>query len=195
MDKIELVIGIVLSLLGFMLVQEIYAQQNVGVQSTNGSTVQVPTLAEAIENSMQAIIALITAIIAIIGLIVKSGLLDPYLSRKKQDQIYTNVQMGLTALKAVTEDKVMLRQALVELESTIPEEKRPAIRAQIENLTQQINAKTSQINFYYERVKDRVPARDEIKYNPDLCMELPRESHNMANDMAPIPKRIGVDNR
>ena len=29
------------------------------------------------------------------------------------------------------------------------------------------------------------------KINPDINAQLPRESHNIANDMGPIPEKIG----
>ena len=67
-----------------------WAQQGVNVTTPAGETEEVPTLTEAIQANLQSLIALITAVIALIGLVIKSGILDPWLDRKKQDQFYTS---------------------------------------------------------------------------------------------------------
>ena len=33
------------------------------------------------------------------------------------------------------------------------------------------------------------------KINPDTNTQLPRENHNIANDMGPIPERIGAEGK
>ena len=66
-----------------------YTQTGVNVTTPSGETEEVPTLTDAIQTNLQSIIALITSIIAIIGLIIKSGILDPWITKKKQDQFYT----------------------------------------------------------------------------------------------------------
>ena len=72
-----------------------WAQQGVNVTTPDGETEEVPTLSEAIQANLQSLIALITAVIALIGFVIKSGILDPWLDRKKQDQFYTSAQQAL----------------------------------------------------------------------------------------------------
>ena len=54
-----------------------YTQQGVNVTTPAGETEEVPTLTEAIQANLQSLIALITAVIALIGLVIKSGISRP----------------------------------------------------------------------------------------------------------------------
>jgi hypothetical protein len=191
----KLLIGVAISLFVFSLVSS-YAQEGVNVTMTNGTTTEVPTLAEQIETSMQSIIALVASIIAIIGLIIKSGILDSYVSKRKQEQIYNNTQMGFLTTKKILEDKALTRQVISDVVSTMPPEKQTKYQEIIANLDDQINKTNEQLTFYYDKAKNYVPKGSLSKINPDLCRELPRESRNMSQEMAPgtIPKRIGEKN-
>ena len=55
-----------------------------------------------------------------------------------------------------------------------------------------MNATTQQLEYYYNSLKDKVGQKTmDRKINPDKNAQLPRENHNIANDMGPIPTKIG----
>ena len=169
-----------------------WAQQGVNVTTPAGETEEVPTLTEAIQANLQSLIALITAVIALIGLVIKSGILDPWLDRKKQDQFYTSAQAGLVTMKKALEDKTLTKFVLDQVTPLLPEEKRKQALEVSSNLDDQMNSTTQQLEYYYNELKDRVGQKAmDKKVNPDLNTQLPRESHNIANDMGPIPEKIG----
>ena len=169
-----------------------YTQTGVNVTTPAGETEEVPTLTEAIQANLQSLIALITAVIALIGLVIKSGILDPWLDRKKQDQFYTSAQAGLVTMKKALEDKTLTKFVLDQVTPLLPEDKRKQALEVSSNLDDQMNSTTQQLEYYYNELKDRVGQKAmDKKVNPDLNMRLPRESHNIANDMGPIPNRIG----
>ena len=150
------------------------------------------TLTEAIQANIQSIIALITAVIALIGLVVKSGILDPWLDRKKQDQFYTSAQAGLATMKKTLEDKTLTKFILDQVTPLLPEDKRKKALEVSANVDDQMNATTAQLEYYYKELKDRVGQKDmNKKVNPDTNTQLPREWHNIANDLGPIPNKIG----
>ena len=169
-----------------------WAQQGTNVTTPSGDTEEVPTLTDAIQTNLQSIIALITSIIAIIGLIIKSGILDPWIDRKKQDQFYTSAQQNFVTMKKALEDKTLTKFVLDQITPLIPEDQRKKALEVSANIDDQMNATTAQLEYYYNSLKDKVGKKAmDKKVNPDLNVALPREWHNMANDMGPIPNRIG----
>lgn len=170
----------------------VFAQDAVNVTTSEGETEEVPTLAESIRANLQSLAALITAIIALVGLVIKSGILDPWLDRKKQDQFYTSAQLNLTTMKKALEDKTLSKFVLDQITPLIPEDRRKKALEVSSNIDDQMNATTQQLEYFYEKLRDKVGQKNmDKKVNPDLNKELPRESHNVANDMGPIPSRIG----
>jgi exosome complex RNA-binding protein Rrp42 (RNase PH superfamily) len=170
----------------------VWAQQGTNVTTPSGETEEVPTLVDAIQTNLQSLIALIASIIALIGLIIKSGILDPWIDKKKQDQFYTSAQAGLVTMKKALEDKTLNKFILDQITPLIPEDRRKKAIEVSSNIDDQMNATNEQLQYYYEKLKDKVGQKNmDKKVNPDLNRELPRESHNVANDMGPIPDRIG----
>ena len=170
----------------------VWAQQGVNVTTPAGETEEVPTLTEAIQANLQSLIALITAIIALAGLVIKSGILDPWIDRKKQDQFYTSAQQNLVTMKKALEDKTLTKFVLDQVTPLLPEANRKKALEVSSNIDDQMNASTEQLQYYYEKLKDKVGQKNmDKKVNPDLNRELPREAHNIANDMGPIPEQIG----
>ena len=173
-------------------ITQAYTQSGVNVTTPAGETEEVPTLTEAIQANLQSLIALITAVIALIGLVIKSGILDPWLDRKKQDQFYTSAQAGLATMKKTLEDKTLTKFVLDQVTPLLPENKRKQALEVSSNLDDQMNATTAQLEYYYNELKGRVGQKAmNNKVNPDMNTQLPRESHNIANDMGPIPNRVG----
>lgn len=169
-----------------------YTQQGVNVTTPAGETEEVPTLTEAIQANLQSLIALITAVIALIGLVIKSGILDPWLDRKKQDQFYTSAQAGLATMKKALEDKTLTKFVLDQVTPLLPEDQRKKALEVSANVDDQMNATTAQLEYYYNALKDKVGQKTmDKKINPDHNTALPREWHNIANDMGPIPTKIG----
>jgi hypothetical protein len=169
-----------------------YTQTGVNVTTPEGETEEVPTLSEAIQANLNSLIALITAIIALAGLIIKSGVLDPWIDRKKQDQFYTGAQAGLATMKKTLEDKTLTKFVLDQVTPLLPEDQRKKALEVSANVDDQMNATTAQLEYYYNALKDKVGQKAmNKKVNPDLNTQLPREFHNVANDMGPIPNRIG----
>ena len=116
-----------------------YTQQGVNVTTPEGETEEVATLSEAIQANIQSIIALITAVIALIGLVVKSGIFDPWLDRKKQDQFYTSAQAGLATMKKTLEDKTLTKFILDQVTPLLPEDKRKKALEVSANVDDQMN--------------------------------------------------------
>ena len=169
-----------------------YTQSGVNVTTPAGETEEVPTLTEAIQANLQSLIALITAVIALIGLVIKSGILDPWLDRKKQDQFYTSAQQSLATMKKALEDKTLTKFVLDQVTPLLPEDKRKQALEVSANIDDQMNATTQQLEYYYNSLKDKVGQKTmDKKINPDKNAQLPREWHNIANDMGPIPTKIG----
>ena len=104
---------------------------------------------------MQSIIALITSIIAIIGLIIKSGILDPWISKKKQDQFYTSTQQGFVTMKKALEDKALTKFVLDEVTPLLPEDKRKRALEVSSNIDDQMNASTAQLEYYYNHSRTK----------------------------------------
>jgi len=168
------------------------SQTGVNVTTPGGDTEEVPTLTEAIQANLQSLIALITAGIALAGLIIKSGILDPWISRKEQDKFYTSAQMGFTQMKKALEDKTLNKFVLDQITPLLPEDKRKQAIEISTNLSDQLNATAGQLDYYYNSLKDKVGQKTmDRKINPDLNTSLPREWVNLANTMGPIPERIG----
>ena len=169
-----------------------YTQQGVNVTTPAGETEEVPTLTEAIQANLQSLIALITAVIALAGLIIKSGVLDPWIDKKKQDQFYTGAQAGLVNMKKALEDKTLTKFVLDQVTPLLPEDQRKKALEVSSNIDDQMNATTQQLEYYYNSLKDKVGQKNmDRKVNPDTNAQLPRETHNIANDMGPIPNKIG----
>ena len=133
-----------------------YTQSGVNVTTPAGETEEVPTLTEAIQANLQSLIALITAVIALIGLVIKSGILDPWLDRKKQDQFYTSAQQGLATMKKALEDKTLTKFVLDQVTPLLPEDKRKQALEVSANIDDQMNATTQQLEYYYNSLKDKV---------------------------------------
>jgi FtsZ-interacting cell division protein ZipA len=170
----------------------VFAQDAVNVTTSEGDTEEVPTLAESIRANLQSLIALITAIIALVGLVIKSGILDPWIDKKKQDQFFTSAQVNLATMKKALEDKTLNKFVLDQITPLIPEDSRKKALEVSANIDDQMNATTAQLEYYYEKLKDKIGQKNmDKKVNPDLNTELPREWHNIANDMGPIPNKIG----
>jgi hypothetical protein len=169
-----------------------WAQQGTNVTTTEGETEEVPTLTEAIQTNLQSLTALIAAIIALAGLIIKSGILDPWIDKKKQDQFYTATQQGFVTMKKALEDKTLTKFVLDQVTPLLPEEKRKQALEVSANIDDQMNASSAQLEYYYNALKDKVGKKAmDKKVNPDLNTQLPREWHNVANDMGPIPNKVG----
>jgi hypothetical protein len=176
----------------FMSSITVWAQEGTNVTTTTGETEEVPTLTDAIQTNLQSLTALIAAIIALIGLVVKSGILDPWLDRKKQEQFYTGAQQNFVNMKKVLEDKTLTKFVLDQVTPLLPEDKRKQALEVSANLDDQMNATTQQLEYYYNSLKDKVGQKTmDKKINPDKNAQLPREWLNMANKMGPIPNRIG----
>ena len=141
---------------------------------------------------MQSLIALITAVIALIGLVVKSGILDPWIDKKKQSEFYTSAQQGFVTMKKALEDKTLTKFVLDQVTPLLPEDRRKQALEVSANIDDQLNASTAQLEYYYNSLKDKVGQKTmDKKINPDHNAQLPREWHNIANDMGPIPTKIG----
>lgn len=169
-----------------------WAQQGTNVTTPEGETEEVPTLSEAIQTNLQSLTALIAAIIALVGLVIKSGILDPWIDKKKQDQFYTSAQAGLVTMKKALEDKTLTKFVLDQVTPLLPEDQRKKALEVSANVDDQMNATSAQLEYYYNQLKDKVGQKAmNKKVNPDLNTQLPREFHNVANDMGPIPNRIG----
>jgi len=169
-----------------------WAQTGTNVTTPEGETEQVPTLTEAIQTNLQSLTALVASIIALAGLVIKSGILDPWIDRKKQDQFYTSAQQNLVTMKKTLEDKTLTKFVLDQVTPLLPEDRRKQALEVSSNIDDQMNASTEQLQYYYEKLKDKVGQKNmDKKINPDLNKELPREAHNVANDMGPIPEQIG----
>lgn len=169
-----------------------YTQQGVNVTTPAGETEEVPTLSEAIQANLQSLIALITAVIALIGLVVKSGILDPWIDKKKQEQFYTGAQQNFVTMKKALEDKTLTKFVLDQVTPLLPEDRRKQALEVSSNIDDQLNASTQQLEYYYNSLKDKVGQKTmDRKINPDKNTQLPRETYNVANDMGPIPTRIG----
>jgi hypothetical protein len=167
-----------------------WAQEGTNVTTPTG-TEEVPTLTEAIQTNLQSLTALIAAILALAGLIVKSGILDPWIGKKKQEQFITNSQMTFVQMKKALEDKTLNKFILDQLAPHVPEDQRKKIVEVSMNVDEQMNKTKEQLDFYYNNFKDKVGQKTMDKINPDLNKALPRENHNIANDMGPIPNKIG----
>ena len=98
------------------------SQTGINVTTPEGETEEVPTLSEAIQANLNSLIALITAGIALAGLVIKSGILDPWIDKKKQNQFYTSAQQGFATMKKTLEDKTMNKFILDQITPLIPEE-------------------------------------------------------------------------
>jgi hypothetical protein len=169
-----------------------WAQTGTNVTTPEGETEEVPTLTEAIQTNLQSLTALVASIIALAGLVIKSGILDPWIDRKKQDQFYTSAQQNLVTMKKALEDKTLTKFVLDQVTPLLPEDRRKQALEVSSNIDDQMNASTEQLQYYYEKLKDKVGQKNmDKKINPDLNKELPREAHNVANDMGPIPEQIG----
>jgi uncharacterized protein YjgD (DUF1641 family) len=168
----KLLIGIATALAVFSLIDASAQIDEVTVPAVNGTPVEVPTAAQAAENATYSIIGLITAIIAIIGLIVKSGILDSILSAKRKTQILGGSEAVLVALQKALENKILIRKSYEIAFSSAPEDKKSEYAKLIQNMDEQIKATTAQIQFY----SDHFP----MKVNPDSNRALPREGFNIA---------------
>ena len=169
-----------------------WAQEGTNVTTPTGETQEVPTLTEAIQTNLQSLTALIAAIIALAGLIIKSGILDPWIDRKKQDQFYTATQQGFVTMKKALEDKTLTKFVLDQVTPLLPEANRKKALEVSANIDDQMNASSAQLEYYYNALKDKVGQKAmNNKVNPDLNTQLPREFHNIANDMGPIPNKLG----
>jgi cobalamin biosynthesis protein CbiD len=168
-----------------------YAQEGVNVSTTTNGTQEVPTLTSAIELNIQSLTALIAAIIALAGLIVKSGILDTYIDKKKQDQFIMDAEMNFATMKKALEDKVLTKFVLEQITPLIPEQDRAKVMTVATNVNEQMNKTTEQLQFYHDRLKDRVGQKTMDRINPDNNTALPRERRNIANELGPIPQRIG----
>ena len=167
-----------------------YTQTGVNVTTPAGETEEVPTLTEAIQANLQSLIALITAVIALIGLVIKSGILDPWLDRKKQDQFYTSAQQSLATMKKALEDKTLTKFVLDQVTPLLPEDKRKQALEVSANIDDQMNATTQQLEYYYNSLKDKVGQKTmDKKVNPDIMLNCQENGHNIANDMGPIPEQ------
>ena len=89
-----------------------WAQEGTNVTTPEGTTEEVPTLSEMIQTNLQSLTALIAAIIALVGLVVKSGILNPWISKKKQEQFYTGAQQNFVTMKKALEDKTLTKFVL-----------------------------------------------------------------------------------
>jgi hypothetical protein len=169
-----------------------WAQVGTNVTTPSGDTEEVPTLSDAIQTNLQSLTALIAAIIALIGLVVKSGILDPWVGKKKQEQFYTDAQMNFVTMKKALEDKVLGKFILDQISEQVPQEKRKQIIDVSMNVDDQINKTAQQLEYYYNHFKDKVGTKNmETKVNPDNNTALPREDRNIANELGPIPDKIG----
>ena len=101
-----------------------YTQTGINVTTPAGETEEVPTLSEAIQANLQSLIALITAVIALIGLVIKSGILDPWLDRKKADQVFTTGTGWTCTMKKTLEDKTLTKFVLDQVTPLLPEDQR-----------------------------------------------------------------------
>ena len=169
-----------------------WAQEGTNVTTTTGDTEEVPTLSEMIQTNLQSLTALIAAIIALVGLVVKSGILDPWIDKKKQAEFHTSAQQGFVTMKKALEDKTLTKFVLDQVTPLLPEDKRKQALEVSANIDDQLNASTAQLEYYYNSLKDKVGQKTmDKKINPDKNAQLPRESLNIANRMGPIPEKIG----
>ena len=128
----------------------------------------MPTLSEAIQANLNSLVALITAIIALVGLIIKSGILDPWIDSKKADQVFTSAQAGLATMKKTLEDKTLNKFVLDQVTPLLPEEQRKKALEVSANIDDQMNATTAQLEYYYNSLKDKVGQKTmDKKVNPD----------------------------
>ena len=133
-----------------------WAQQGVNVTTPAGETEEVPTLTEAIQANLQSLIALITAVIALIGLVIKSGILDPWIDKKKQAEFHTSAQQGFVTMKKALEDKTLTKFVLDQVTPLLPEDQRKKALEVSANIDDQMNASTAQLEYYYNSLKDKV---------------------------------------
>ena len=170
----------------------VWTQQGTNVTTIDGETEEVATLTDAIQANLQSLTALIAAIIALVGLVVKSGILDPWIDKKKQEQFYTGAQQNFVTMKKALEDKTLTKFVLDQVTPLLPEANRKKALEVSANIDDQMNASTAQLEYYYNSLKDKVGQKTmDKKINPDKNAQLPREWHNIANDMGPIPTKIG----
>ena len=95
-------------------------------------------------------------------------------------------------MKKALEDKTLNKFVIDQITPLIPETQRKKAIEVSSNIDDQMNATTAQLEYYYEKLKDKIGQKDmNRKVNPDNNRELPRESYNIANDMGPIPNKIG----
>jgi hypothetical protein len=167
------ILGIAVAIAVFSTINVVTAQvDDVTVPAVNGTPVAVPTAAQAAENMTYSIIALITAAIGIIGLIVKSGILDSIVSAKRKSQILEGSEAVLVALQKALENKILIRRSYELAFEAAPEDKKTEYAKLIQNMDDQIKATTQQINFYANNFP--------MKVSPDANRALPRESYNVA---------------
>lgn len=145
---------------------------DVTVPAVNGTPVEVPTAAQAAENATYSVFGLIIAIITLIGLIVKSGILDSFIGAKRKEQIKQGSEAVLVALVKALENKILIRRSYELAFAAAPEDKRQEYAKLIQNLDDQIKATTEQINFY----SDNFP----MHVDPNANKALPRERFNVA---------------
>jgi hypothetical protein len=192
--KTNVIFYILLAFAGGLIAPDVlvWAQEAVNVTDTEGQTEEVPTLEQAISNSITAMTALISAIIALAGLIIKSGILDRWVSKKRQAETFDSVQMGFLNMKGVLEDKVLQKFLINNILEDVPEDRREKYRPMVENLNEQIAAKTEQIDFYAKKWSEHVKEDQFRHVSPDLQVNLPREeTTNIAYTLdTRIPKRI-----
>jgi hypothetical protein len=192
--KTNVIFYILLAFAGGLIAPDVlvWAQEAVNVTDTEGQTEEVPTLEQAISNSITAMTALISAIIALAGLIIKSGILDRWVSKKRQAEVFDTVQMGFVSLKGVLEDKILHKVMIEQILEELPEASRAKYIPMVNNLNEQIAAKTEQIDFYAKKWSEHVK-EDQFRYvSPDLQVNLPREeTANIAYTLdTRIPQRI-----
>ena len=95
-------------------------------------------------------------------------------------------------MKKTLEDKTLNKFVLDQVTPLLPEAQRKKALEVSANIDDQMNATTAQLEYYYNTLKDKVGQKAmNNKVNPDLNTQLPREFHNIANDMGPIPNKIG----
>ena len=127
----------------------VWTQQGTNVTTIDGETEEVATLTDAIQANLQSLTALIAAIIALVGLVVKSGILDPWIDKKKQEQFYTGAQQNFVTMKKALEDKTLTKFVLDQVTPLLPEDKRKQALEVSANIDDQMNASTAQLEYYY----------------------------------------------
>lgn len=188
---------ILLAFAGGLIVPDIlvWAQEGINVTTTTGTAEEVPTLEEAIQNSIKSWIAIAMSIFVAAGVIIKSGIFDRWVSRKKQLQTFDNAQMGFLAIKGVLEDKILTKAVIEGVLSEVPEERKQKYIPLIQNLDKQIQTKSEQIDFYTKKWSEHVKPDQFSSVSPDLVQNLPREDEpNIAYTLdSRIPKRITLE--